>query len=348
MNTYTVSVIHPGDRRAWRQVDALLAQAGIQRDAHLDETLGLFDSDHQLAATGSLFANTLRCIAVDSAHQGEGLTGQLVTALLERQLARGHSHIFLYTTPDSARYFADLGFFEIARVPNELVFMENARDAFARYLQGLARLRQDGKRTAAIVMNANPFTYGHQYLLERAAAENDTVRCFVVSEDISLVPFAARLAMVQAGSAHLPNVTVHPSGSYIVSSATFPSYFLKEEARITQAQARLDIAVFAQIAQAVGITRRYIGEEPFSKITQAYNDVMLSHLPDHGVDCVLVPRRQQDGVAISASGVRQLVHDGNLQAIERLVPPSTFAFFLSDEGKAVVDAIQAATHVRHE
>lgn len=329
-------------------MDALLQKEGIRRDAHLDVTVGVFDDAYALVATGSLYAGTLRCIAVDSAHQGEGLLGLLMTRLLELQAERGHHTVFLYTKPDAAHFFADLGFSEIARVPGKLVFMENRRDAFARYLAALSAFRDGAKRTAAIVMNANPFTLGHQYLLERAAAENDAVRCFVVSEDISLVPFQARMALVEAGSAHLPNVTVHPSGSYMISSATFPSYFLKDEAAVTEAQAALDIAIFAKIAEAMGITRRYIGEEPFSQITAIYNGVMLEELPRHGIECIILPRQADGGQAISASNVRQLLHDGQLEAIRPLVPASTFAYFQTEDGKKTIQAIQAVQHVRHD
>ncbi len=346
MSDYHLSTLSPSDRRAQRQVDTLLAAEGLARDARIEETLGLFDADETLVATGSLFANTLRCIAVDAKRQGEGWLSTLLTALLERQHARGHSHVFLYTNPEAARYFADLGFHEIARVPGSLVFMENKPGAFAAHLRSLSAWSAQG-RVASIVMNANPFTLGHQYLLETAARENDAVRCFVVSEDVSLVPFAARFALVKAGAAHLPNVTVHPSGSYIISSATFPSYFLKEDRLITETQARLDIEVFARIAATMGITRRYIGEEPFSQITQVYNGIMREMLPQRGIECMLLDRLALGGTAISASEVRQLLHDGKLDAIRPYVPQTTFDYFRSEEGKRTIEAIQSAGEVRH-
>lgn len=347
MSLYHISEIHPNDHRAQRQVDALLQKEGLVRDARLEEIIGVLNEDNALVATGSLFKNTLRCIAVDEAHKGEGLLATLMTALLERQLVRGFSHVFLYTKPESARYFAGLGFHEIARVADRLVFMENRKGAFAAYIARLPKC-QCHNRTAAIVMNANPFTRGHQYLLNRAAAENDVVRCFVVSEDVSLVPFAARMKLVKAGCAHLPNVTVHPSGSYMVSNATFPSYFLKEDRIVTETQARLDVEVFARIAVAMGITRRYIGEEPFSEITRVYNVVMLSALPFQGIECVLLPRLAEGDLAISASKVRQMLHDGTLEAIRPFVPETTYTYFLSDEGKQTIKTIQCADNVQHD
>ena len=69
---YTLSKIHPDDRRGMAQVRALLEQEGISLDGNLDYTCGLFDENDNLAATGSSFGATLRCFAVDRAHQGEG------------------------------------------------------------------------------------------------------------------------------------------------------------------------------------------------------------------------------------------------------------------------------------
>ena len=46
----------------------------------------------------------------------------------------------------------------------------------------------------------------------------------------------------------------------LVSNATFPSYFLKDEAAVIDGHARLDLAVFTKIAAALNITARYVGE----------------------------------------------------------------------------------------
>lgn len=342
---YELSRIYDSDRRARREMDALLEREGISRDQHLDYTVGLYDEDGELAATGSCFQQTLRCMAVDGRHRGEGLLAQIVTHLIEVEHERGYDHLFLYTKCDAARFFSDLGFSEIARVDGRVVFMENRRGAFARHLASLAPLKTPG--AAAVVMNANPFTLGHQYLVERAAAENPRVFLFVLSEDASLVPFDARLSLVRSGTAHLKNVTVLPSGAYMISSATFPSYFLKEADLVTRAHARLDAAVFARIAAALGVTRRYVGEEPFSHTTQLYNEALCETLPPAGVECVVVPRKPGPEGPISASGVRRLIQSQGVPAIRPFVPDSTYAFFQSEAGQRVVSAICAAGDVTH-
>ena len=247
---------------------------------------------------------------------------------------------------NSARFFGDLGFYEIARVEDTLVFMENRRDGFGSYLRALEKTKTAG-RSAALVMNANPFTLGHQYLVEMAAAACDTLHLFVVSEDASLVPFAVRKKLVAEGVKHLPNVVLHDSGPYIISNATFPSYFLKDEAAVIGGHARLDLAVFTKIAKALNITARYVGEEPTSQVTGLYNKIMAEQLPKAGIACVIVPRKQADGRAISASTVRQCLQSGNWAALAQLVPQTTLDYFQSDAAKPVLETIRQAGNVIH-
>ncbi|MEG0565548.1 MAG: adenylyltransferase/cytidyltransferase family protein, partial [Hungatella sp.] len=181
------------------------------------------------------------------------------------------------------------GFYEIARVDGQVVFMENRRTGFADYLAhlqaesaaaiaALSKLPTHPSSVGAVILNANPFTLGHQYLLETAAAACDLLHVFVVSEDVSLFPFSVRSQLVEKGSAHLKNVLYHQTGNYMISNATFPSYFLKDSDIVIRSHAKLDIEVFKQIARSLGITDRFIGEEPFSQVTGIYNQVMEEEL----------------------------------------------------------------------
>lgn len=196
-------------------------------------------------------------------------------------------------------------------------------------------------------MNANPFTLGHAALAERAARENERVVLFVLSEDRSLVPYKDRLAMVKAACAKYDNVSVVSSGSYMISSATFPSYFLKDVDIVTRTHAELDATLFTRIAAALNLTRRYVGEEPFSHTTSLYNEALAEVLPKAGIELAVIPRAQAQGEAISASHVRQLIHDGQIEAIRPLVPETTYAYLTSDAGQNAVKRIQASDDVIH-
>lgn len=342
----TLTAISPKDLRAQKQVDALLEQEGVRRDGNLDYTCGLFDDDWRLVATGSCFGNTLRCLAVDRDRQGEGLLNQIVTHLMEVQAERGSTHLFLYTKPQSAKFFGSLGFYEIARVADSLVFLENRRRGFSDYCAALEKTGREGA-SAVVVMNANPFTLGHLHLVERAAMENDVVHLFVLSEEAGPIPFVVRKRLVEMGTAHLPNVICHDSGPYIISNATFPSYFLKDEDAVIRTHAALDLEIFGKIAPCLHITRRYVGEEKASLVTALYNETMVHRLPALGVECRVVPRLERNSQPVSASTVRQAIHDGNLESIRPLVPETTWSYFRSPEAETVIAAIQRAKDVIH-
>lgn len=352
MSGYPIGKVYASDKKSLTAIDDLLRAEGIRRDKNLEYTCAIYDDEMNIIATGSCFGNTLRCLAVSAAHQGEGLMNIVVTHLINYQFERGNTHIFLYTKCDSVKFFQSLSFYEIARIEGQIVFMENQRSGFSRYLQNLTGNAPQshgnpGQRIAALVMNANPFTLGHQYLVEKAAAENDIVHLFMVSEEQSLIPFTVRKKLIQAGIAHLPNVYCHDSGSYIISSATFPSYFQEDDNAVIESNALVDLQIFSQIATVLGIQRRYVGDEPFSRVTGLYNQIMHTKLPELGIECIVIPRKTSDEQIISASAVRQAIKENDFATVHKMVPSTTFDFFMSKAAEPIIQRIQHTDNVKH-
>lgn len=337
--------ISRSDRFGLHEIDLLLRQEGICRDSNLDYSCGVYDDEENLVATGSCFGSTLRCLAVSSTRRGQGLLIQVVSHLMEVQARRGNLHVFVYTKPENIAFFLSLGFHEIARVPGNAVFMENRRNGFERYCAALEK--RQGQRIAAVVMNANPFTLGHRHLVEQASRENDVVHLFLLSEEAGPIPFSVRRKLVEEGIEDLGNVLLHESGPYMISTATFPSYFLKDEDAVIRAHAALDVEVFFKIAEGLGIQRRYVGEEPTSHVTALYNDVMASRLGERGIECRIIPRLKADGAVISASTVRQAIRDGRLESVGAMLPACTYRYFASPDSAAVRMAICREEHVVH-
>lgn len=349
---YSIGKVSFSDASNLAKIDTLLEREGIRRDPHLDYIAAMFDEDFNIIATGSCFGNTLRCLAVSDDHQGEGLMNQMVTHLINIQMERGNGHLFLYTKCESAKFFHDLGFQEIVRIPHQIVFMENKRKGFENYLNRLKSAVEisgvfEKQKIAALVMNCNPFTLGHQYLVEKVAAENDLVHLFMLSEDSSLFPYEVRKKLIQAGIAHLSNVVLHDSGSYIISQATFPSYFQENDDAVIKSNVEIDLQIFVRIAQALGIQRRYVGNEPFSRVTNIYNQMMLQKLPEYGIACEVVERKEIERKAVSASAVRQAIKADDWALIKKLVPQTTFDFLMSDEAKPILERIRQTENVVH-
>lgn len=182
-------------------------------------------------------------------------------------------------------------------------------------------------KTGAIVMNCNPFTLGHRYLIEYASSRVDTLIIFVVEEDRSFFPFNDRIKLVRAGTADLPNVAVVPSGAFIISTVTFPGYFMKDNPEKVVLDSSQDVEMFAEkIAPAFGISVRFVGEEPLDIVTNQYNETLKSILPRHGIELVEIPRKENGDKVISASRVRALLKENDLERISKLVPPTTLEY----------------------
>ena len=327
---------NPKTREAWEK---LLKQEGISYEAALEETYGLYENE-QLIGTASRYHNVIKCVAVDSTYQGGAIFNQIITFLMNRIFENGYYQAYIYTKPESQKSFEYLGFKAIESVDNKLVFMERAVKGFGNFIQTLEKGKVPGNTIASIVMNANPFTLGHQFLVTKAAQENDVVHVFVLSEELSAFDADTRFKLVKQGTAHLNNVHLHPTRSYMVSAATFPSYFLKEDDDVTSIQARLDARIFANhIAPALGITHRYVGSEPLSHATNLYNQAMQKEFQNK-LELVIVERLENEDNTISASMVRKYIAENNLEIIKQYVPETTYQFLLSDEGQRLVEKLQ--------
>ncbi len=312
-------------RNLWEQ---LLRNAGLTPDTQVDCTLLIWDRD-MLIATGSRYGNILKCIAVDSTHQGEDLTATILTHLRQDALQAGHRHLFLYTKPQNRFMFSSLFFYSIAATDSVLL-MENQQNGIEEFLDSMSVQPAQGV-TGAVVMNCNPFTRGHRYLIEQAAKECDRLLVFVLSEDRSFFNTKDRMAMVKAGTADLSNVTVLPTGPYLISSATFPTYFLKEQANSLNVQCQLDVAVFGtHFVPKFGITRRFVGSEPFCPVTKQYNETLHRLLPEYGVSLCEIPRLETEGTPVSATNVRKLIVEKNREGVRTLVPESTFQYLINN------------------
>ncbi len=354
MEQFIIRKVYHSDKKELQRVESLLQMEGIRLDNSIDYTCAIYTDGGKMVATGSSFKNTLRCIAIHNDYRGEGLMNMLISHLLEKQYECNLIHTFVYTKPSTSKFFKDLGFFPIVEIPDQLVFLENKRHGFQRYLEKLKKETSDqvnqlvSGSQAAIIMNANPFTNGHLALVERAAQENDLVHLFIVSEDSSLFPFSIREHLVKLGTAHLSNIVYHRTESYLISSATFPAYFQKSYDDVVFSQTALDASIFIAIAKELGITHRYVGTEPTSGVTKSYNNQLQELLPQKGITMHTMERKETDNNrTISASTVRKCIQEDDWETIASMVPTSTYDFLNSTEALPIIEAIKQSANVIH-
>ena len=313
------------DRRK-DQIRAFLAGLELDWDDGVDFTAVICSAEDQILATASLERNLIKCVGVSRNRQGEGLTAPLMTCLLEQCAKRGISGQLLYTKPQNGLMFQEFGFSRIAW-SHDAILLERPAGELDAFLSQLPKAPL-GAKIGAVVVHCNPITNGHLYLIDEAMRRCGFLYVFVISEDRGEVPAADRLRLVQEALTGRSGIAVCPTGPYLISQATFPAYFLRNAERVQTAWGELDARIFGQrFAPALGISQRFVGTEPLSPVTAAYNQQLKTLLPAFGVTVTELERKTAGGSVISASRVRQLVRQGRVKEIAELVPPCTLRYF---------------------
>lgn len=357
-----IQTLNPTTPRQRQRIEEFLKRNGLRFD-DMHYYAAITDDDGEMIAGGGLKGNVIKCVAVDDAHKGEAIANTLISHLIAHANEKGHSNVMLFTKPKNRQLFESLSFRLLAEAP-EAVLMETGIGGINNMVEQLKKIKEEGEvckennqeckeeektnlntttpqhlnpsapqplitttpRRGVVVMNCNPFTLGHRYLIEQAAKQVERLFVMVVREDCSLFAYAERKAMVEQGVAHLKNVTVIDGSEYAISQATFPTYFLKRLDDAADTQMLLDLDLFRRhIAPALGTTVRFVGTEPTDQLTRRYNQLMHEALKDVRETA----RLEKDGYAVSASRVRKAMEQGDMSTIRQLVPPTTIPYIIA-------------------
>lgn len=307
----------------------------------VDYTIVIEDDD-QIIGTVSKKNNIVKCFAIDENYQGQGLAGTLITGITSKLFEKGIYHNFIFTKPKNNFLFEGLGYNVIVST-DKVSLLETGNKNIVSELKNVKKKYdlKEGEEYAAIIMNCNPFTLGHKYIIETAAKENKNVIVFVVEEDKSSFPFKTRIELIRRGVSDLSNVVVIPGGDYIISSATFPNYFLRKDDDVLKEYTKVDGNIFGKyFGSQLNVVRRYVGTEPYCKVTNTYNETLKEVLPKYGIEVKEIVRKETGDAAISASRVRQLLREDRLEEIKALVPQTTYDFLISEDGKAIANKLK--------
>lgn len=366
-----IQTLNPTTPRQRQRIEAFLKRNGLRFD-DMHYYAAVTDDDGEMIAGGGLKGNVIKCVAVDDAHKGEAIANTLISHLIAHANEEGHSNVMLFTKPKNRQLFESLSFRLLAEAP-EAVLMETGIGGINNMVEQLKKIKEEGEvckennqeckeeektnlnittpqhlnpstpqplttttpLRGVVVMNCNPFTLGHRYLIEQAAKQVERLFVMVVREDCSLFAYAERKAMVEQGVEHLENVTVIDGSEYAISQATFPTYFLKRLDDAADTQMLLDLDLFSRhIAPALGATVRFVGTEPTDRLTRRYNQLMHEVL----ADVRETARLEKEGNAVSASRVRKAMEQGDMNVIRQLVPPTTLPYIIA---RLATQALQA-------
>lgn len=314
-------------------------------------TIILYTLKGDIVGTGSHQGRILKYVAVSPKFRDSTAFALIVTFLTEKLLAI-YKNTYVFTRPQNSVYFTGLGFKEIAKSEPLFCVLEFGFETITNYQNYLKSIKSpiETNKIASIVVNCNPFTLGHQFLIEKAAEENDLLYLFVVEENRSVFPFNIRWDLIKSGISHLKNIVMVRGGDYIVSGWIFPSYFLKNESvnDIMRKQAELDVRIFADyVVPILGIKKRYVGTENYCKTTAAYNQAMQQILPSYGLDVIEIMRKCttndiEKGDCISASKVRAAIKNNKMDEVLEFLPKSTREFLLSDKSLEIREKIKSS------
>ena len=342
-----------------QKVERFLGENGLRLE-ELDVYCAIENQAGEIIAGAGLSSDIIKCIAVAAEARSEGLVAPLVSHLISLAASRGLHELKLYTKPENQAIFESLGFHVLATAP-KAILMENGR-GLEKYCEYLRTFRREG-RCGVVVMNANPFTLGHLYLLQQAATQVDALYVIPVKEEGQRFPYAERKAMIQAAverptaeqnyfSGRCPKnqfssanatptrIVVLEGSAYQISAATFPTYFLKDLSDAADTHIRLDLDLYTRhIAPALNASVRFVGSEPIDALTNHYNTVMKEVLPavvevprmetPDQVGGDVMPGSDRASKAISASAVRQALDEGRFSEAAALCPETTHPYLLA-------------------
>jgi len=335
----TLSEVNLKDDNEIKNISIFLESLGIKFEADIDYSV-VYKEDDKILASASKSKNILKCFGVDKSLQGENITSVMLTALVNKLCEEEIFHYFLFTKKNNEDVFTSLGFKLLYR--GELSsLLENGIYSIDDKLDTMKKDFNISGENSAIVLNCNPYTKGHRYIIEEASKKSKTLLLFIVQEDRSVFSFKDRFEIVKEGVKDIKNAVVIPGGEYIISSASFPTYFLKKKEEMVLSQAQIDAGIFGKyFCSKFNIKDRYVGQEPLDFVTNQYNNALLEELNKFGVKLHIIERLKLGETIVSASSVRKLIKEDKISEAFKLLPEAAINFLNSPRGYDVIKKIQ--------
>lgn len=322
-----------------REITEYLDEHGVSYD-NPEKTYVIRDKG-KIIATGSVDGNILKYFFTTEEYKGQGTMAIIFNALLNYLIEKGIDSFFVFTTPNNINIFKSLGLKEVYSTEDVSLF----EGGFYNYDRWIKKVKYElGEKKAtrgSIIMNCNPMTLGHKYLIEKALDTVDELIIFLVEEDKSVFPFEDRYSIIREETRGYEGLKVLASGPYIISQATFPTYFLKEEDDMLEVYTNLDGSIFAnRIGEDLEIDIRFLGTEPEDRVTGQYNKSLKNILEKNNIDVQIIDRIKKEDDVISASKVRHLLKKGKLEQSFDYLPEATISYLKSEKGKEIINSMK--------
>ena len=339
------------------QVEAFLRENGLRME-ELDHYYACTSPDGSILAGAGIKADIIKCVAVAPSARSEGFMLPLLSRVVSDAAAKGIMNLKVFTKPENREIFESIGFKVLASAP-KAILMENGRglEKYCEYLH--SQRKPDARKCGVIVMNANPFTLGHKYLIEKALEQVDHLFVIPVKEDASAFPYLERIAMIRAAvqpdSSVMPDsdrASALPSAEQNYFSGRCPkNQFSSANASPAHADARITVLEGSDYCiSAATFPTYFLKDLSDAAETQMRLDIDLFErhiMPALGAtvrfvgsepldpltarynalmhNAVVIPRLE----AISASRVRAAIEAGDYASAAALCPVTTHPYLLA-------------------
>ena len=307
----------------------LLEENDLELDKLIDKTFYL-EEDSEIIGTISCYKNIIKCVALKKGYTGSGYFEKLVSEMINHIYQKGITNIMVFTKPIYEMQFKSMGFKEIVKTDNVITLeyglsnIDKVLKSYKNKIESYFNIELEKSNIGAVVINGNPVTLGHEYLIETASKNHSFVIVFLLEEDLSYFTYKERMTLAYLAFLPYRNVLVVPSTDYIVSSLTFPGYFLKEESKKNKEWAKVDALIFKNyFMKELNIKARFVGTEEKGYM-KVYNDTLQEVLQDK---LVIVDRIKNNDKVISASAIRKLIEEEKIDEAMESIPNGCKAVF---------------------
>lgn len=118
----TIDKLNLNNPNEIEEIKNFLADFQLKYDSSVDYTM-VARENQKIVATASKDKNIVKCFAIDNNYQGEGLSTQLLTSLINKMFDEGYYHSMVFTKLINKDLFKGMGYKEVAHT-DKVILME--------------------------------------------------------------------------------------------------------------------------------------------------------------------------------------------------------------------------------
>src|SRR5690554_6026105 len=159
-----LEVLDLNNLKSMELLNHFLKESNLMLDT-LDYAIVLKDNN-QIVGSCCKDKNVLKMIAIHPEYQQHNFVATLISEMQHVLFDQGYTHSFVFTPKKSKEIFISLNYHEIISVC-DVCLLEKGKQKIDDVIESIRKqINTNTSNNGAIVINGNPFTLGHQYLID--------------------------------------------------------------------------------------------------------------------------------------------------------------------------------------